>query len=275
MKVILIYPPLTDPTCGYLSLPYLASYVRSVRDDEVQIIDANVEALEYLAQPQYVRDLRHEAADYISRIDRSDWTGESQSRYHDALAALTLDEHAPQAAIEVLRSATEFFDYQKYHVAATSLMRWLRALSLRGMPRQFENFTLNARALPLCNLEQLTSDSILTRISRPFQPYVNDRLIPLLAAEHPEVVGMGVSYHEQLPFALAFAPISAERCLELESSWAAPTSARYGSSPRRPARCGISFVLQMPASLARANRLLLNFWIVIVQERIHRASEAC
>lgn len=47
MRPALIYPPLTDPTCGYHSLCYLDSYARAQGHAAATIIDANIEAFHY------------------------------------------------------------------------------------------------------------------------------------------------------------------------------------------------------------------------------------
>lgn len=214
MKVALIYPPLSDPTCPYLSLPYLASYIRSCRDYDVTIIDANIEALIHCSHPDTVSGMLIKAEREFSKFDRSLTMDRIDKVWcKDYFFSRGLEARAPQEAIAVMRDRKQFYDYSQYYKAALTLMRWLRLLGLQGYPGQFAEFTLaESPRYNLCSLTALTTESVLNTLSAPFSDYFCNVLNSRIISQQINVIGISVTYHEQLPFALFIAK-ELRRCL--------------------------------------------------------------
>jgi len=205
MKVALIYPPIADPTCGYLSLSYLASYVRATTDYEVEIIDANIESLDYASRPAHVARILDSAQQKYDRLrSKTHWSKSDRQHCNDLLAGMSLTPEEPGNAIAVMKDPSRFWDYSEYYRSASVLRRWLSLLATEGIPAQFANFSIPEDCeINFSNLASLTNDSLLDRLGAPFSDYTLNVLISRLRAR--DVIGIGVTYHEQLPFALYMA----------------------------------------------------------------------
>ena len=91
MRCTLVYPPLTDPTCGYLSLSYLAAAVRAERDYKVSIIDANIEALHFCSTDAHLAELQLTAEQTLSRLGKKrSWSKPDFRAYRGSLMARQL-----------------------------------------------------------------------------------------------------------------------------------------------------------------------------------------
>lgn len=208
MKCVLAYPPVSDPTCGYLSLPYLASAVRAERPDyQVTIIDANIEALHFCAAKEHIAGLQRLASQNLARLaGQQTWSKADFLLYRDCVAGKQITGGSVADAIAVMRSQTRFWDYGQYYSAALTIRRWLQLMALEGQPGMFAEFPLSkdGGANP-CNLSALASEPVLSTLGTPFAKYFREVFVPRLRDEAADVLGIGVTYHEQLPFALFLA----------------------------------------------------------------------
>lgn len=203
MKALLLFPPLADPTCGYLSLSYLASFVRARSSHQVRIIDANIGALNSSARPARVQTLLARAAELRNSLDsQPKLTGEELRSLQDMVVGTTINAEDPGTAIRTLRNPSTFHDHPTYLQAVGTLLRWMRLLAVDGYAGQFrdlglaDNFGVN-----LSSLQSLTPD-VVARIGGPFAHYYEAELLPAIREYQPSVLGINVTYHEQLPFAL-------------------------------------------------------------------------
>lgn len=205
VKTVLIYPPITDPTSGYHSLAYLDAFARAHGHDAIDLIDANIEAIDFMAQPSQVQALLAHARDLYERLGRQEaLDGEEQAAYYYAWLSQAFNPEELGRAFQVLRSPTEFYDYSKYCAATETVFFWMRILSLLGAPGQFgRGFSIPTRGyLNLCTLEDLQSWDLIDKVTGPFIPYFHGVLIPQIRAKKYDVIGLNVTYTYQLPFAL-------------------------------------------------------------------------
>src|SRR5580692_7069127 len=104
LKSVLISPPLTDPTAPYHSLAYLAGFARSRGYEDIEIVDANVEALCFCARPEHVEArLRAWAGRRAVLAAQARLTTLEQLEYSSLTGALALEPSGPSAAIDVMR----------------------------------------------------------------------------------------------------------------------------------------------------------------------------
>lgn len=91
-----------------------------------------------------------------------------------------------------------------YSWAVQVIQNWLNMLSICAFPGQFtKSFGLmNDIYFNEFNIEDLKSEDILSRISKPFRNYYMDILIPKIKKEKYKVVGINITYVFQLTFAL-------------------------------------------------------------------------
>jgi hypothetical protein len=191
----LLYPPITDPTSGYHSLSYLDSYARSRGHRPADIFDTNIEAFHHSYTPA--------AADWLaSTLDRQAGA-DPETRAH-LLRVGEPDPAAVRAAVAVLQDPVRFYDYGQYQHAVESVMAWMTCLGATGYPGQFkEGFHLMAPPeVSVGSITALTDEAVLSRLSRPFQLYYDEVLLPRLRRGNYDVIGFNVTYQWQLPFAL-------------------------------------------------------------------------
>jgi anaerobic magnesium-protoporphyrin IX monomethyl ester cyclase len=204
---LLVNPPLTSPVNPYHSISYLVGATRAAGFTDYRCVDANVEALNYLARPDLIEPrlerarqecARLEAADVLSRAD--------ELRYQAALAAEGLSSDFMQQAIGIFRDPSLFYHYPTYRQAVMAVRRWLELLSLDGPPAVFDGLGLRMTgAANFSNLTDMTDESAIDLVTGPFRAYVEGPFRELLRQREWDLVGLSVNYHSQLPFALSLA----------------------------------------------------------------------
>ncbi|WP_432842740.1 B12-binding domain-containing radical SAM protein [Dactylosporangium sp. CA-092794] len=192
----LIYPPITDPTSGYHSLSYLDSYARQRGHAPAEIIDTNIEAFHHSYSAAGAAWLEGELARPRPDLDPA-------TRAH-LLRVADPDPAGVRRAVDVLRDGTRFYDYGEYQHAVDAVMAWMNCLGATGYPGQFrDGFRLQAPpGVAAGSVAALTDEAVLSRLSRPFQRYYDEILLPRLRRSNPGVVGINITYQWQLPFAL-------------------------------------------------------------------------
>lgn len=206
VRCALLYPPLTDPTCGYHSLSYLKSFAKKHGHENIDIIDANIEALDHLGQPEQVQRLRDYALKLLQRAQEKTYLdGAEQIQY--TLAWLTQAAVHPSgiaSAFSFLRNKSNFFNVESYKNAVDTIGLWVRCLSLWGYPGDISaNFTLrNQLRYNVYSASDMTNADILRRCSGPFIPYYESTLFSAVQSGKYDVIGINVTYVSQLPYAL-------------------------------------------------------------------------
>lgn len=204
-RVMLLYPPITDPTAPYHSLVYLASYAKARGFRDIEVRDTNIEALQHLAQPEVMEGLleewaaRRRALGSQARLSRF-----QQLEFEQLTRAAALQPGHPSQAIAALRDPEIFYDFAAYRHAVHTIQTWLQALSCDGFPAQYgRDFRLVAPGLfNLSSVGDLASKSVLDRVVGPFALYYRQRLLPELRHGRFRFVGINITYTSQLPFAL-------------------------------------------------------------------------
>ncbi|WP_037600933.1 B12-binding domain-containing radical SAM protein [Streptacidiphilus rugosus] len=204
---LLINPPLTDPTYPYHSISYLVASCEEFGFTGHRCLDANVEALNHLARPEYVEGLLEQAAGF------REWAGEQpqlsrgeEIAYQAALSGVGLEPDFMRRAIDVFQDGRDFYHYPTYHQATMAVHRWLNLLSLRSVPGVYNGFTLRTGgAVNYLSHRDLADQELLDEIVGPFLDYVTGPFREVLAERPWRMVGLSVNYASQLPFALRMA----------------------------------------------------------------------
>jgi anaerobic magnesium-protoporphyrin IX monomethyl ester cyclase len=214
LSYLLINPPLTDPTYPYHSISYLVGSCAQDGFTGYHCLDANIDALNYLARPREVAGLLDEAA--TVRADAESGTALSRSdelRYQAALSGLGMAPDFMQRAIEVFRSPESFYDYPVYRDAAMAVHRFMNLLSLRSLPGLLNGFALRMNGpVNFLSRQDLGSPAVIDAIAAPFDSYVKGPFRELLSRRQWRLVGLSVNYISQLPFALRMAREIRETC---------------------------------------------------------------
>ncbi len=207
VRYLLINVPLTDPTALYHSIPYLVGATAAAGFGGWRCLDANIEALNYLATPEQVQDVLNQADRVRADLERKvQLSRGDQLLYRYALRGVGLRCDSVQRAIGILRDPEAFYDYGAYRQATLVLRRWLDVLSIRGFPGQFGDFTLRINNVGnLSSLDDLTNPAFIERITAPLAPYFETTFNQLLGEQTWNFVGLSINYVSQLPFGLAIA----------------------------------------------------------------------
>jgi anaerobic magnesium-protoporphyrin IX monomethyl ester cyclase len=196
--VLLLYPPVTDPTSPYHSLTYIDSYARSHGYPAADIIDVNVEAFHH----SYTRDAAAWLAEQLAAV-RRDPPGEAPSQAF-LLEVGTPDPEAVRSAVGVLQDPVRFYHYDQYYHAVGQVQSWMSCLGAIGIPGQFR---AGFQLAPMPQFQggpaaTMADHRELARLSRPFEPYYEQVLLPRIRSGGYDVIGINITYTWQLPFAL-------------------------------------------------------------------------
>ena len=214
LPYLLVNPPLTDPTYPYHSISYLVASTAHYGFTDYRCEDANINALNHLARPDYVAGLLAEAAEIHDRAEGlTTRTKADELRYQHALSAVGLQADFMQRAIEVLRSPEDFYDYPVYQDAAMAARRFVNLLSLRSLPGLFSGYSLRMNGpVNLLSKTDLSDPDVLDRVVGSFADYFEGPFADILAERTWRLIGLSVNYSSQLPFALRMARQIKEQC---------------------------------------------------------------
>lgn len=216
-NVVLIYPPVTDPTSGYHSLSYLDSYAQAHGHPPADMIDANIEALHYSFSErgaawltaEWARlnpggELPYELPDENLPDEELPGQDDPVERAAHRLRVGGPDPEGMREAVRILQDPERFFRPAEYRRAVQAIMAWMNCLGATGYPGQFrDGFKVRLpREVDLGSVAAVTDPAVLARLSRPFQLYYDDVLLPRLSAANYDVIGINITYHWQLSFAL-------------------------------------------------------------------------
>jgi len=208
VKTALVFPPVCDPTMPYISLPVLASVLRR-EGFEVQLIDANVEGLEFVLARDSLSDLAGKVRSRLRKLERK-----AHLSHPEQLAWLALREAEPLAhdvprvgdALGVFRdrSGKLFYDPKAYGSAADTVDAAFQLLSAAYAPLRMD---LRSYRTPF---SFLSADEIAHDAGRehdPFNRYFEEELAPRLALAGVGLIGVSMAFPGQLQpaWSMAFA----------------------------------------------------------------------
>ena len=202
-KYLLITPPITDPTSPYHSLAYLMGHAKSKGFKNGMALDLNISVFDVLSKPNHVESLIGLADSILSSNIDENPTRLDIMRYAIAAEAKSMTATDVLDAISVLKSEQHFFDFETYIEAIEVLEKWQLLLSIKGIPGQFKNFSLDTRsAANLNNSFDVSNRGYLSLVNAPLEPGYVEALDQLLQAKQFDLIGLSINYISQLPFAL-------------------------------------------------------------------------
>lgn len=203
-QYLLINPPLTDPTVPYHSIPYLVGHARERGIHGETCIDANIESLNWLAEPCQVTSLLQEASARRTSIEAEySMTRRIGLEYRTTLLAEGLTPESVATALTALRDKEDFFRFKPYSQSVHVLERWLGLLTLEGLPGAWSGVKVPAAGrINLSCLKDLSNRELLRTFTGPFSRYYSEILLPQLTRTNWRLIGLSVNYTSQLPFAL-------------------------------------------------------------------------
>ena len=191
MSCALIFPPGVDPRGPHLALPSLAASLRRA-GETVHLIDANIEAVRSLLQPQRVR----RAGAILAARDGSD-PATTSGRL--ALSADTLAGHL-EPALAVFDDPVAFFDAAALGAARETLVAALDLLSLAHHADL--RFNIHPARYDLAACDPRCLDDLVAATGREelnlFAGDWKTSLLPRLRELRPELVGISITNRQQM-----------------------------------------------------------------------------
>jgi anaerobic magnesium-protoporphyrin IX monomethyl ester cyclase len=196
-KTLLVYLPAADFTQPYPAIPYLAGYLRH-QGENVIIKDLNIEAHEYILSEEFLEKCRQKAHQRFSFLDKKNSLNfNEQKEYMKCLEAAGVNPESlkPGKSLYGFRDKEKFFNFREYQKNPGFLKQALAVISSAYFPTQLNAaeyttpFFLSSRA----DIIAQTSQDI-----NPFIEFYQQKLIPLVAAEKPGLIGISVTYPSQI-----------------------------------------------------------------------------
>jgi anaerobic magnesium-protoporphyrin IX monomethyl ester cyclase len=204
VQYLLINPPLTDPTVPYHSIPYLVGATVEAGFNNFTCLDANIEALNYLAKEEQVRDLLEFCN--IIRVElekKTVITRREEILYRYALKSNGMKPDSILQAVKIMRDPEEFYNYEAYRQATLILRNWMDVLSVKGFPGQFDGFYIDiSNVFNVSSISELTNDKIINNFINPFLEYFNNSFYSKIQERSWDFIALSVNYVSQLPFTL-------------------------------------------------------------------------
>ncbi len=199
--VSLVFPPQGHFTQPYLALPCIKAFLQANGFDEVELVDANVEAYDRFLSAEYLRYAKGRAA---QRLPLDAFSKQGALPFHELSAFRAAAESAASAdaliagiedAKDVLRSE-RFFDADQYVPAVRTVYHALRLVSAAHHPAVLtpHNFTTGYSLERSSEVLAATLDAG----QNPFLEHFQKDLLPRLVARKPRLVGISIIYGSQL-----------------------------------------------------------------------------
>lgn len=203
-RVLLLFTPPADPAQPYASLPTLAAFLRA-HDVDVRMADLNIEAVHYLLAPERLQSSLGAVREWVKQAEaREALDAVSADRYLRAVHASAFGESTiakVSAAVAALRSSKTYRDMATFCTTIDVVDAAYRLVSAASYPAVATRHKLES-AVDIWNAEclwELASHADAT----PFSRWVCERVETLIDAYQPHVVGVSLTFPDQLPLAFA------------------------------------------------------------------------
>jgi len=191
--IVLLYPPLSDPTQPYSSLPTLTGYLRS-RGFKVIQKDLSIELFNELLTSAMLIEARSAAIQKAKNINEP-----MEEKYLERFYGIIglsdyIVEHLDEAK-GLMRDKKQFYDIKRYHWAATILRLACDLVSLPYHPTLLEPSNYESESeLSFQDLMEATSG----RNDNLFFEIFKQKVVPQILAMNPLLVGISITYHFQI-----------------------------------------------------------------------------
>jgi anaerobic magnesium-protoporphyrin IX monomethyl ester cyclase len=212
VKLLLIVPPFTDPTQPPAAIPSLVAAVKDLADD-VQAWDLNLDAWDYLLDPRRRWSCLRRVDRAIARLERSPTLRRDQRERYLALVDAALRGRAiagsTERVSEIFRSP-RFFCAPEYQRAVHAVDAALSLVSAAYHPAQLQW----GRFWPAVSIQssQPLARETGNRRHNPFVDFTREVVVPRLTAAAPDLLGISVTYLDQVLPALTLAAECKRSC---------------------------------------------------------------
>ena len=213
MKMMLIHPPLDDPTIPYHSTAYLKGHLAANGFHGVSMRDVNVEYVNWLLRPDTVAAMNEQAASRLDDIRSSAALGyEQQERYYGLLATSRSDPAAVGGAATALRTMDTFLEFPKYVSHLNTLTSYLAMVGVLSYPGDTSGFSQMTRGrYSTSSMRDLLDADLGSTICTAFSQYFDESVAKDEAFAATDLFGISIVYDHQLYHAFHFARLLKRR----------------------------------------------------------------
>jgi anaerobic magnesium-protoporphyrin IX monomethyl ester cyclase len=207
MSVLLIHPPLDDPTIPYHSTAYLVGHLRANGFAGAAARDLNIEFVDHVLREATIEDLYEEAEARLRAFDRRpSMTYADQEAYYGLLAARRIDPAEVARATAALRRKDTFLDYATYAESVRTLTAYMTFLGALSYPADTRGFMPVTRGrFSVANLRDLTDARLGDAVCAPFVRYFQEVVTADREFRDASLFGISIVYDHQMFHALHLA----------------------------------------------------------------------
>jgi anaerobic magnesium-protoporphyrin IX monomethyl ester cyclase len=213
MRILLLFPPVGDPTRPYLSMPHTKAALAESGHSDVAQKDCNLEAYLYALSVPSLGRARRRIAGRIAALNAKDRLSPDEAKEYLQVArsALFMPHVCEEidGALHRLRRPASFADEDCYRSAMRVFERALEGLSAAHHPTQWFSYALRMKHSPERPVEILRA--IADEDTNPFLEFFRERTVPEILAGGFRLVRIVVAYQNQLIPALTLARLLKER----------------------------------------------------------------
>jgi hypothetical protein len=168
MKIVLIHPPLDDPTIPYHATAYLAGHLRAKGFDDVVMRDVNIEYVDDAVKPDTVRWVYEEIERHIEKFRQAgELTYPDQEAYYRLLSKPRIDTAEITEAVSTLRDKDRFLDYPRYLKSVSILAGYMGVIGALCYPAENQGFQQAIGGhFSFANMDDLFDESLSDRVCR-------------------------------------------------------------------------------------------------------------
>jgi anaerobic magnesium-protoporphyrin IX monomethyl ester cyclase len=200
VKIVLIHPPLDDPTLPYHSTAYLRGHLQHNGFENVATRDLNIEFVDYCLDPDVAQEFSDEIESRAKRFEcRQGLTFTQQEEFYSVWSAGRLDASAAGRAAATLRSRESFIDFDGYRASVEQIRRHFHMLGTLCYPADIQDFKIRGRGrYSIYHLNDLFNPDLCSRVCYPIERFFFDRCAGDAELLSAGCIGMSVVYDHQL-----------------------------------------------------------------------------
>lgn len=190
MKVLLIFPPGTDPRSPHLALPYLAAALRGA-GIQTELLDLDIDGLLALLRPASL-------ARSGERVRRKLSPGQPQDMRLLRLSEI-LPERAPDA-LRVMRDRERFYDPTEFASARETIFNCLELVSAASS--EPVSYNIAPVAYDVADIDPQSMKDLLRITANPnanlFAEYWDSEIFPKVRRSAPDLIGISITNYQQI-----------------------------------------------------------------------------
>lgn len=207
MKIVLIHPPLDDPTIPYHATAYLAGHLRAKGFDDVVMRDVNIEYVDDAVKPDTVRWVYEEIERHIENFRQAgELSYPDQEAYYRLLSKPRIDPAEITEAVSTLRDKDRFLDYPRYLKSVSILAGYMGVIGALCYPAENQGFQQAIGGhFSFANMDDLFDESLSDRVCFPFNRYFHQHIVSDPDFCSGDMFAISIVYDHQLYHAFHFA----------------------------------------------------------------------